>query len=99
MQFYWKQNINCEFVPLTGSNPADSRNVIEHGDYYHSWLNKSRGNPRPKLFCKNIGSTVALILTDPQLVRDMFICKDDFIKHPFQNALVKRLSPYGLVLL
>lgn len=29
----------------------------------------------------------------------MFINKDDFIKHPFQNALVKRLSPFGLVLL
>jgi cytochrome P450 len=29
----------------------------------------------------------------------MFINKDDFIKHPFQNSLVKRLSPSGLVLL
>jgi hypothetical protein len=28
----------------------------------------------------------------------MFINKDNFIKHPFQNALVKRLSPCGLVL-
>jgi hypothetical protein len=99
MQFYEKQNISCEFVPLAGSNPNDSRNILKHGDYYHGWLKKSKGNPRPKLFCKNIGSTVSLILTDPQLVRDMFIYKDEFIKHPFQNALVKRLSPNGLVLL
>lgn len=98
MNFYRKQGIQCEFVPLTGSNPNDGKNVIEKGDYYYDWLGKSLGKERSKLFCKNIGSVVALILTDPDLVKEMFINKDDFIKHEFQNGLVKSLSPFGLVL-
>lgn len=108
MRFYRSQGINCEFVPLTGSNPTDSDNVKSHGDYYHGWLQKLLGSTarprpsetnRPRLFCKNIGSACALVLSDPQLVKEMFINKDEFIKHPFQNALVKRLSPNGLVLI
>lgn len=96
LQFYKKQAIQCEFVPMSGSNPQDSKNVINHGDYYYDWLRKSKGSP---VFCKNVGSVCALIVTEPKLVQELFINKDDFIKHPFQNALVKTLSPYGLVLL
>jgi cytochrome P450 len=100
INFYRKQGIQCEFVPLTGSSPIDSQNVQTNGDFYHGWLAKCLGKvPRPRLFCKNIGSTCALVVADPLLVKEMFINKDDFIKHPFQNALVKRLSPFGLVLL
>lgn len=81
MQFYRKQGISCEFIPLSGSNPNDGKNVLEKGDYYYDWLGKSFNNGRSKLFCKNIGSVVALILTNPEVVREMFINKDDFIKH------------------
>jgi hypothetical protein len=45
-----------------------------------------------------VGGSVSLVLTDAELIKEMFINKDAFVKHPFQNALVKRLSPFGLVL-
>lgn len=99
LMFYRKQGIQCEFNPLSGSSSKDAQNVIDRGDYYYDWLQKARGEPRPKMFCKNIGSVCAAIITDPDQVREMFINKDDFVKHPFQNSLVKRLSPNGLVLL
>lgn len=66
LEFYKKQGIKCEFIPLSGSNPQDSRNVINHGDYYYDWLRKSRES---RLFCKNVGSVCALIVTDPKLVQ------------------------------
>lgn len=70
MHFYRRQGIQCQFVPLTGSSPIDSDNVRKHGDFYHGWLEKIFGKaPRPRLFCKNIGSNCALVLTDPALVR------------------------------
>lgn len=81
MQFYRKQGIQCEFILLSGSSPKDANNVVSKGDYYYDWLHKSLGKERTKLFCKNVGSVVALVLTDPDLVKEMFINKDDFVKH------------------
>lgn len=95
LRFYQKQGIQTKFVPLTGSDNSDSENVLKEGDYYFGWLQKAKGS---KLFCKNVGSVVSLIVTDPELVKELFINKDDYEKHPFQNALVRRLSPNGLVL-
>jgi hypothetical protein len=69
MQFYKKQGINCEFIPFSGSSPQDSINVTTKGDYYYGWLDKSIGKGKGKLFCKNIGSVVALILTDSDLIK------------------------------
>lgn len=33
------------------------------------------------------------------MIREIFINKDAFVKHPFQNTIMKYLSPFGLVLL
>jgi hypothetical protein len=69
MKFYKKQGIKCEFIPFSGSSPQDAINVNTKGDYYYDWLGKSFREKRTKLFCKNVGSVVALILTDPDLVK------------------------------
>ena len=65
MQFYRRQGIQCEFVPFAGSSPQDASNVTSKGDYYHDWLQKALAGQKSKLFCKNVGGVVSLVLTDP----------------------------------
>ena len=54
---------------------------------------------RPLGLVRNVGRTCMIILYDAEMIREMFINKDAFIKHPFQNTIMRHLSPFGLVLL
>lgn len=54
---------------------------------------------RPLGLVRNVGRTCMIMLYDAEMIREVFINKDSFIKHSFQNAIMRHLSPYGLVLL
>ena len=96
--YYRKQGTPMFFAPITGTFKSDFKNAEEKGDFYYTWNELAKQNPRPKAVGKNIESDAQLLLVDPEAIRQFFVNHDQYIKHPDLFGLSKELGRNGLVL-
>lgn len=54
---------------------------------------------RPLGLVRNIGKSCVVMLFDGQMIKEMFMDKVSFVKHPFQHSILQSLSYYALTLL
>jgi cytochrome P450 len=98
VRFYRNQGIPMQYSPVIGSFSQDLQNAEEKGDYYHDWIQLAKQNPRPKAMGKNVAQDAQLYLIDPEAIKQFFLNHQDYIKHPFLNALTKELGKNNLIM-
>lgn len=98
VRFYRKQGIPMQYSPVIGSFSQDLQNAEEKGDYYHDWIQLAKKSPRPKAMGKNVAQDAQLYLIDPEAIKQFFLNHQDYIKHPFLNALTKELGKNNLIM-
>jgi len=98
VRFYRQQGIPMQYSPVIGSFSQDLQNAEEKGDYYHDWIQLAKQNPRPKAMGKNVAQDAQLYLIDPEAIKQFFLNHQDYIKHPFLNALTKELGKNNLIM-
>ena len=54
--YYRKQGIPMFYAPIVGTFKKDFKNAEAHGDFYYTWNQLARQDPRPKAMGKNIES-------------------------------------------
>jgi len=98
VRFYRNQGIPMQYSPVIGSFSQDLQNAEEKGDYYHDWIQLAKQSPRPKAMGKNVAQDAQLYLIDPEAIKQFFLNHQDYIKHPFLNALTKELGKNNLIM-
>jgi cytochrome P450 len=98
LQYYKKQGLEVNFVPVFGFFKNIFEDLNKHGDILYSWKEKNYQNPKPKAFASNFGDRPHVALKDPELIKQFYILQEKFyIKAPGAVNVAKLILRNGTI--
>ena len=98
VSFYEGKGFITEYKPIVSTFHLDNSNTTLRNEFYARMIDMSKIQDRPLGLVRNIGRSCMVMLFEPDMIRELFLNREAFTKHPFQNAVLKSLS-HGLILL
>jgi len=78
--FYRKQGISIALNPITNREVEDFENVEKHGDVFYYYKELIKKNPTTRVIGYHFGTSVHLIILDPNMLKDLFQNHDKLVK-------------------
>ena len=90
--YYQRQGAKAVFHKEIIPHRKNLKNMDQKEDYYYLYHEAVRKDPKIKFFVENYGSTVQLLLVDPEMIKEFFKKYETFHKDPMITGILGALT-------
>ena len=97
LNFYKKQGLLIEFIPIVGNLLKMVKNASEKGDFFYDDKQKVKENPKLRAIVTCLGTVPVIQIIDPKLLKEFFSKQDSYIKNRALLGYFPIIAGQGLV--